>query len=134
MKARARRRERPLAAMAACLAIGVSIGWWLRATGGPKPVITGIPGAIDGPTAEGPPAGGHDRDENAPPSVVSGAGRTDKPVATAGTPPNIAALPRGAEPGGPVEQLQRRHLRVPIDGLDVDTLKGGFSEHRAGDG
>src|SRR6185503_11366085 len=36
--------------------------------------------------------------------------------------------------GGAIEQLQGRHLRVPIDGLDVETLKGGFTEHRSGAG
>ena len=66
MKHRTKRRARPLAAMAACFALGLAAGWWLHATGGPKPVVTGIPGSIDG--------------------------------------------------------------------LDVDTLKGGFSEHRSGDG
>src|SRR5438552_13811909 len=101
MKHRTKRRARPLAAMAACFAIGLAAGWWLHATGGPKPVITGIPGAIDGPTAEGPapdrPANaGHDREES-PGSVVSGFSRTDKPVATSGH-PVVSPPPPGGEP------------------------------------
>ena len=55
------------------------------------------------------------------------------PVATSGT-PAIGAAPRGAEPGGAIEVLQRRRLRVPIDGVDVEAFKGAFTERRAGDG
>ena len=57
----------------------------------------------------------------------------DAPVATSG-PPAIGAAPRGAEPGGAIEVLQRHRLRLPVDGVDVEQFKGAFSERRAGDG
>lgn len=142
-KTREPHRARPLAAMAACFAAGLAAGWWLHATGGPKPVVTGVPAVVDGPTAGGPAEAGHDRDRDdeapssvdsaGPSSAASGFGRTDQPVATSGQ-PAVAAAPAGSELGGPIEQLQRRHLRVPIDNLDVETMKGGFAEHRAGSG
>ena len=128
MKLRTRRRALPLALMAACFAIGLAAGWWLHATGGPKPVITGIPGSIDGAS--------HDASTSVATqaSPVPGDATTlDTPVATSGR-PAVSSAPSGVEPGGAIEQLHRRHLRVPIDGLDVETLKGGFTERRSGSG
>ncbi len=128
------RPARPIAAMAACFAVGVAVGWWLHASGGPRPA-----GALIEPT--GPAQAGHYRnspDAEPPSSVVSGFGRTsssrtEQPVATTGV-PIISAAPRGVEPGGAIEVLHRHDLRVPIDGMNVETLKGGFAERRSGDG
>ena len=55
-------------------------------------------------------------------------------MTTGGALPTIAAPPPGAELGGAIDVLHRRALRVPIDGATVESFKGGFSEHRAGDG
>jgi murein DD-endopeptidase MepM/ murein hydrolase activator NlpD len=54
-------------------------------------------------------------------------------VATAGT-SAIGLPPPGAESGDAIEILHRRALRLPIDNIDVESLKGGFAEHRSGDG
>jgi peptidoglycan LD-endopeptidase LytH len=130
MKKAPNRPALPLAAMAACFAVGVAAGWWLHASGGPRPVNDPI--AIRGPA--GAPAAGRtlsgpriERETAAPPAG------TDAPVATSGT-PVIGAAPRGAEPGGAIEVLQHHRLRMPVDGVNVDTLKGAFAERRAGDG
>ena len=120
--------------MAASFAVGVAAGWWLHASGGPRPV--GDPVAIEtatdtaaarpriGEAKAGPP---NDREKAAAP----GAG--EAPVATSGT-PVIAAAPRGSEPGGAIEVLQRHRLQPPIDGVDAETFKGAFVERRAGAG
>src|SRR5437667_10339598 len=42
MRRHARPRARPLAAMAACLAAGIVIGWWLHASGGPRPSVIAV--------------------------------------------------------------------------------------------
>ena len=53
------------------------------------------------------------------------------PIATAGEP---VILPAASPPGEAADTLQRRALRVPIDGMDVQTMKGSFDEHRTGAG
>ena len=113
----------PLAAMAACLAIGIAIGWWLRATGGPRPAIQVADESQPTYSGESPRAVAP-----FPPSRLD-----SRPVATSGS-PAISAPPPGAELGGAIEILQRRDLRVPIDGVDPDTFRGGFNERRSGDG
>lgn len=139
-----RHRARPFAAMAACLALGMLIGWWLHGTGGPRPPARATEGrpsvepmvepiAIERPTVERPPdrtAGGGPWVER--PSVTPATPRDDeRPVATAGE-PVIAAPPRGAELGGAIEVLQRRDLRVPVDGVNAESFTGGFTERRSG--
>lgn len=112
--------------MAACVAVGIVIGWWLRATGGPQPIIRAFVPPIASPVAtKGKPA--------EVPVATSGPGVTSAPKGvTSG--PVISAPPKGAEPGGPIDVLRQRHLRVPIDGVDPETFKGGFEEHRTGSG
>jgi murein DD-endopeptidase MepM/ murein hydrolase activator NlpD len=124
MKKPPARRGLPVATMAACFAVGVAVGWWLHASGGPRPVSD--PVAIATP-AESPAAAPRPRAKAAAPA------ESDAPVATSGI-PAIGAAPRGAEPGGAIEVLRRHRLRVPIDGADVDDFKGGFTERRSGDG
>ena len=120
--------------MAACFAVGVAAGWWLHASGGPRPVSEPITIRTPAETAGRAPAVGQalpgsqsQREKAASPADV------EAPVATSGT-PAIGAAPRGAEPGGAIEVLQRHRLRLPVDGVDVDTFKGAFAERRAGAG
>jgi murein DD-endopeptidase MepM/ murein hydrolase activator NlpD len=108
------RHALPIATMAACFAVGVAAGWWLHASGGPRPVSE--PSTVRRPAETAKPA----------PADVGA------PVATSGT-PSIGAAPRGAEPGGAIEVLHRHRLRLPVD-VDVDTLKGAFAERRTGAG
>jgi murein DD-endopeptidase MepM/ murein hydrolase activator NlpD len=128
------RRARPIAAMAACVALGMAIGWWLHATGGPQPASAPIEAAR--PPEPAPSAKGTARTALAARGgdlAVSGVSPVEHPVATTGL-PIISAAPRGVEPGGAIEVLHRHDLRVPIDGVNIETLKGGFAERRSGDG
>jgi len=90
----------PLAAVVASFAAGVFVDGWLRTHGPPKPAL---PPAEAVMTAAAP----------VPllPTPRARSSRAPTPVATAGD-----------LPSGP--------LRVPIDGMDVEALKGGFDEHR----
>jgi murein DD-endopeptidase MepM/ murein hydrolase activator NlpD len=107
--------------MIACFYCGGIAGWWLRATVGPV---------------------------RPPEAVVESSGRAMvppvRPVATSGPPtvsatppgaePNVAATPPGDEPGSAVEVLRRHDLRMPVDGVDVESLKIDFAERRSGKG
>jgi peptidoglycan LD-endopeptidase LytH len=112
---------RPIAAMIACFYCGGIAGWWLRATVGPV---------------------------RPPEAVVESPARAIaplvRPVATSG-PPSVAATPPGpeprvaapapaGEPGGAVETLRRHDLRVPVDGVNVESFKRDFAERRSGKG
>jgi murein DD-endopeptidase MepM/ murein hydrolase activator NlpD len=107
--------------MIACFYCGGIAGWWLRATVGPV---------------------------RPPEAVVESSGRAmappGRPVATSGPPtvsatppdaePRVAATPPGDEPGSAVEVLRRHDLRVPVDGVNVESLKLDFAERRSGKG
>jgi len=126
------RQALPLATMAVCFAVGVAAGWWLHASGGPRPAS--LPTTIESETATSArPTGAAKAPAHVGREPATGRDEADAPVATSGE-PAIGAAPRGAEPGGALEVLQRRHLRVPVDGVHVETLKGAFVEPRSGAG
>jgi murein DD-endopeptidase MepM/ murein hydrolase activator NlpD len=104
---------RPIAAMIACFYCGGIAGWWLRATVGPVRAPEAVVESRVGATA--PP---------------------DRPVATGG-PPSVAPTPPapGTAPGGDaIEALHRHTLRVPVDGVNVESFKSDFAERRSGKG
>src|ERR1700730_18569497 len=104
---------RPIAAMIACFYCGGIAGWWLRATVRPvrpREAVVESPARAIAPLV--------------------------RPVATSG-PPSVAATPPGpeprvaapapaGEPGGAVETLRRHDLRVPVDGVNVESFKRDF--------
>jgi peptidoglycan LD-endopeptidase LytH len=90
-----------------CFVVGVAAGWWLRA--GPlEPVQAPTVSAAAAPDS---PAAG---DLHASPDL-----------------PRAAEL-RPAATGDAVVDLRRRHLRLPIDDVKVEGLKGNFDEKRTG--
>src|SRR5947208_554736 len=109
------RRASMIAPIVAALAVGIVLGWLLRAYGPPRPAnLVDTRDQVDG-------------DRNPEEDSALRRGRTSVAVATAG-PPSIVAPPAGVEPGGAVEVLRHHTLRVPIDGANVDSFKGGFLE------
>ena len=129
MKPKLSHRARILPVLAAVFAAGVLAGWWLRDKGPPLPVtVIATPGSTP-VTAPGPRSG------STPGSTLVGSGfsRTSPPtpVATTGE-PTISAGPPSDDIA--IQDLQRRDLRVPIDGADIERLKGMFAERRSGDG
>jgi murein DD-endopeptidase MepM/ murein hydrolase activator NlpD len=101
---------RRVAALAAAFLAGVLVDSWLRVYGPPQPVERTMP-------TIGPP---HDVVVGAPPRM------TGPPAASAPLGPASAAPPV------PVPTTGRNMLRVPIDGVDVAAMKGGFTEKRSG--
>jgi murein DD-endopeptidase MepM/ murein hydrolase activator NlpD len=114
--------------MAACVAIGIVIGWWLRATGGPRPAVNSAFEHQAAPLAS-ISSGAGDRS-----STADKGGSSTRAAPPPSDTPIIAADPRDEDSDSVIEMLRKRHLRAPIDGVDPSTFKGGFSEHRAGEG
>jgi len=106
-----KRSTRTLVAIVAAFFAGVFVDSWLRVYGPPRPAVQ--PG---GPTI-GP----------APDEVASSA--DGHAPATKLPPPLVPITPA---PSTPVATTGRSALRVPIDGIDPDSMKGGFAEARAG--
>jgi peptidoglycan LD-endopeptidase LytH len=124
----------------------VIVGWYLRA----RP-----PAPVTGPAEAGPYARtaepGHDQMKDAgptqpsidrppastppPPStrspVVPGFSRTGDAVVPGLSRSNGALATTGAgEPSAAIDALRRHDLRVPIDGVSVESMRGGFDERR----
>ena len=102
MMKRPARHVRLLAAAVASFFAGVVVDGWLRTHGPPQPAQ--------------PPA---------------------DPIMTASPPAPLLPTPRAKSSRAPASvatagDLPRESLRMPIDGMDVESLKGGFDERRGG--
>jgi murein DD-endopeptidase MepM/ murein hydrolase activator NlpD len=97
-----------LALLLACFAAGIFVDGWFRTHGAPKPVLPLASGVISAPLPT--------------PGKAPSATPTSK---SARAPVAVATTGAGVVPSG--------HLRVPIDGMDVESFKGGFAERRGGD-
>src|SRR5262245_14932029 len=105
---RVTRQTRRVAALVAAFLAGVLVDSWLRVYGPPQPAVDESPVV----PLIGPPS-----DE-----VASRPARESTP----------ALAPLSAAPPAPIATTGRRSLRVPIDGIEVESMKGGFIEKRAG--
>lgn len=94
-----------LAALLASFGAGILIDGWFRTHDAPKPVQAPAAAVISAPLPS---------PDAMPSATVRKSARVPTPVATTG--PDID-VPRG-------------RLRVPIDGVDVESFKGGFDERR----
>jgi murein DD-endopeptidase MepM/ murein hydrolase activator NlpD len=106
-----RKRRGPgglIAALLASFAAGGIVGWWLHA--GPP-----VPAAMS--RIEAP----HEAQ-----AVATASGPVQ--IQTSGTARGIATT--GTNEPDALDALQRRDLRVPIDGASIDALKGEFAERR----
>jgi murein DD-endopeptidase MepM/ murein hydrolase activator NlpD len=114
--------------MAACFAIGVAVGWWLHVSGGPQPAIARV--ATEMTAVRTPAVSQVTQEHHNPrlpvPQYEAGIGAS---TGTAGV-----GAPRGAETGGAIDVLRQRGLQLPIEGANVDALKGAFNERRSGEG
>jgi peptidoglycan LD-endopeptidase LytH len=100
----------PMALLAA-FAAGVVIDGWLRTYGPPKPAAAGA--ALDSHAAPAPISRPRDTGDAPPDAFIAAPSKPTVPaaVATAGD------VPHG-------------RIRGPIDGEDIESLKGGFAERR----
>jgi len=101
---------------ATCFAAGVFTGWWLRG-GPPSPALSRFAAA----GARILDTGQSDGARQAP------AASTSIPR-TAANENAVATI--GSGEGAAVDALRRRDLRVPVDGVDLEQLKGMFAEPR----
>lgn len=99
------RNSRNLAALVGAFVMGVLVDSWLRVYGPPRPAAN----QLTTPTMSAEP---------------------DKPPPDTRLPPPLA--PISAAPARPVATTGRTALRMPIDGVDVESMKGGFAEARTG--
>ncbi len=125
------RFEKLLAPVAFSLAIGIVIGWCLHAWGPPRPALLAV--ATDTPATDAIDEAANEA-SHGPPS---------EPVITTAAPPSplegrplatIGAVDADTVPDGAIDILRRRHLRMPIDGVAFESLKGEFSQRRTGSG
>ena len=112
MTRRRGQRGRLIPAFVACFYVGITAGWWLHAHFSKTDTVQQV-------------------------EKLSAAVAASHPVATAGSDapgPSIGPAPAPApdRPAGRPAIAPTRGLRVPIDGLDIETMRGGFAERRAG--
>ena len=118
-------RAWPLAALVASFLAGVFVDGYLRVYGPPQPAEPLVEAVRLKPDATTD-------------KVVSGFSRTGGPTMSAApiSPPSTANAPapsaRVLAPVATTGDVARGRLRVPIDGSNVDTWKGGFDERRGG--
>ena len=117
-----RRHALPLVALIAAFGAGVFVDGWLRTYGPPRPVQTTAP-VPDTPAAPVIAAA-------PPPAATPAATLPDSSISAAAPPVNNSLTT--AAPALPPSDRSPGRLRVPIDGMDIDALKGGFSEVRGG--
>ena len=105
MKRHRPRRTFPLAALFLAFCAGMVFSWWLYHYGPPVPSGTEVKAG----TEVVPPSA-----RVGSPNVASGSSRTDVPSVPIPTTGHLSAPP----------------LRMPLDHVDVETMRGGFQERR----
>jgi murein DD-endopeptidase MepM/ murein hydrolase activator NlpD len=118
------RSTRQLVAVVVAFFAGVLVDSWLRVYGPPKPATPVASEATIGPPPDAVATAGPIH----PPSSATGSAPTSTPSASSPTP----LAPLTAAPPAPVATSGRAKLRLPIDGVDVESMKGGFAESRTG--
>jgi peptidoglycan LD-endopeptidase LytH len=98
-----------------CFCAGIGVGWWLHA-GPPAPaLLSGRPPAV----IEAPLP--------APDRAPEGTTASDIPDIDA-----PASVLTTIGPDNPIDELRDKDLRLPIDDVKPESLKGSFTERRAG--
>lgn len=112
---KSRRRGRTIPLLVASFYLGGAAGWWLHASLSSKAAVPVAPTAEAHVEATSGHADETDRPETAPRSAL----RADGPPDTIWR-------------SDPIGELQRHHLRLPIDDANAKKMKGGFAERRDG--
>ena len=104
--------------------MGGIAGWWIHATmSAPRSVLAPAidrPGSVDAPGIVDTP-----RSVDAPRTARTGPATA--PSSSEPLPPDEPHI--GIEP---IAVLRKHSLRLPVDGANVNTMKGGFTERRGG--
>jgi murein DD-endopeptidase MepM/ murein hydrolase activator NlpD len=125
LKKNVARRSFPIAAMFACFLAGIATGWWLHASGPPKPVddLKSVAPSVRAPSSppalDEPPASARESHDflEVERRAIPLIGRT--------------GVGRTLEADEAVDELRDRKLRLPLDNVRAESLKGGFAERRA---
>jgi murein DD-endopeptidase MepM/ murein hydrolase activator NlpD len=121
-------RSYPFGIAAASFAIGAVVGWWLHA-GAPRPAH--IEASTPTSVVSAPTTDSENRLPAKPATSSSPATLESKRTASiVGT----SGVPQLANADDAIDALRDRHLRLPIDDVGVESMKGHFDEHRAGEG
>jgi murein DD-endopeptidase MepM/ murein hydrolase activator NlpD len=109
-------------ALVLCFYAGMGTGWWLRGRSTmPAPAVAAVPENLPIPTSGG--------------AVDSRPDRADRanlaPAPEAGSRGNTAAAVTRVV-ADPIAELRELRLRLPVDGMRIETMKGSFAERRAG--
>ena len=115
----------PLGLFAAFVA-GVVVDGWLRTYGPPKPADAASTGAV----LAAPPTPVHPRENR----DLTPSARPAPPAPPAQPAPSAPLARTGAAtlPVATSGDVPAGHLRMPIDGRDIESFKGGFAETRGG--
>jgi len=127
----------PVAALAACFFTGIAAGWLLRSL----PVWSRSSRVVDGPNEEivtlGPGGAGESSgsDRSGRPGGSSGQGGSGGPGGL-GEPKASGESDESDSRGlfiasDAIAELRQRHLRLPLERVDVKVMKGQFGERRA---
>jgi peptidoglycan LD-endopeptidase LytH len=112
--------------MTACFLAGALTGWWLHASGPPMPVADP---EKPPPSASVPSSIPAVRDDSANAQVSSDSAEAERRVIPS---TGRAGVAQTLEPDEAIDELRDRDLRLPLDDLKVESLKGGFEERRNG--
>ncbi len=121
-----RRRALPLLALFASFCAGVLVDGWLRTYGPPKPVQVALEQVRLEP----------DTTRNTGNGPVIAAAPAPHPSSVAPPPSPVAPPPSSVVSGlsrtvpRTVSELSHSSLRLPIDGISIESFNGGFSEPR----
>jgi murein DD-endopeptidase MepM/ murein hydrolase activator NlpD len=116
----------PLGLFAAFVA-GVALDGWLRTYGPPKPVTVGTEEVRP---FESPRAVAAISAPRVPPPTAALSSSPPSSAASAASPSSGAS--GVSRTSGTSGSLPSTHLRLPIDGEDIESFKGGFAETRGG--
>jgi murein DD-endopeptidase MepM/ murein hydrolase activator NlpD len=118
-----------LAVAIASFYLGGAAGWWLHATFSRNPAA----GVVWGVVERGDPvATTGDSDLHVKPDPTRAAPSDTPPKQNEAGAADAGKSDATSMRSDPIAELRRHNLRLPIEGADVESMKKGFAERRAG--
>jgi murein DD-endopeptidase MepM/ murein hydrolase activator NlpD len=117
-----------LLALFASFCLGVLVDGWLRTSGAPKPVETAalqLPTPAEPIVAAAQPPVNHPVEPASEPTMAATPAEQPTMAAASADAPIMVATP-----GAPTGDRAPTPLRMPIDGISIESFKGGFAQKR----